>query len=465
MYATDDKIIQKLTTRYLNQNLDFCFSSSSLAYRWDPQLNRDTALFRIIEFANRHSKVFVGEADLRNCMDCIDHEMTRRSFVSLIENGRKIRPDLVIDPRAIQIFEAYLESYNFQADVLSIALDTLRKKDASGNFPWPDDVLYRLHGTNKLNEIGIPQGGSLSCFITNLVLHAADLEVNSVHVPSGHEILYLRYCDDMLILATSLELCQEAMAAYQRSLDFIKMPMHEPVDVIQSNGCLGQGIGHREAKSKKPYRWSTAKDGGIPWIQFLGYEIRHDGEVRIRQKSLDKQCDKITEEADKLIKTIKARKKSKEGFPVFSPGLRMAPLEILDRHLGKLIAMSVGRIRFREKPPSCAKEIKPMCWANGYKSLWDVSYNPSQLKRLDRHRDLQWKRVRSALKPLLGQNASGRHLNGRLNRPRYDGSPFSYYGQFSGEFGRHKRTGRSITRCLRHLRIMIQSLFRWIRLH
>lgn len=118
MYALDDNILQKLTARYLYQVLDFCFSNSALAYRCmrnnaEPPLNRDTALLRICEFAKRHSLIFIGEADLRNFMDCIDHKIAYSSLLHVIERGKRLRPDLQVDPRAIRIFKFCLESYSF----------------------------------------------------------------------------------------------------------------------------------------------------------------------------------------------------------------------------------------------------------------------------------------------------------------------------------------------------------------
>lgn len=470
MYSLDDNIVQKLTARYLNLILDFCFSSSSLAYRCmrsnaEPPLNRDTALLRILEFANRHPLIFVGEADLRNFMDCIGHGIAYQSLLDLIDCGRRLRPDLQVDPRALRIFKVCLESYSYQNDVQGRALPMLRKKDRNGIFPWPEDLLRTMHDSEKLDQIGVPQGGALSCFITNVVLHAVDLEVNSMHVPGGHEILYLRYCDDMLILATNLELCRKAMDTYLSLVKGLRLPVHEPVDVTQPQADHGTGSVCLDAKSKNPYAWTAENKGGIPWIQFLGFEIRYDGEVRIRQKSIDKQCGKITDEANNLIKTIKPYNRSSNGNQVYAPGLRMHPLQILDRAQLKFIAMSVGKMKLGQKSPSCAGEIKSMCWANGYRILWDVSYDPSQLKKLDRHRDLQWKRVRRALKPLLERDAAYRHQNPPLNKPRYYGSPFSYHGQFSVEYGHQKETAKPITGCLRKSRIMIKSLFQWIRLH
>lgn len=336
----------------------------------------------------------------------------------------------------------------------------LLKKDRKGIFPWPEDLLRTMHNGESLDQIGVPQGGALSCFITNLVLHAADFEVNSTHLPDGHEMLYLRYCDDMLILATSMDLCREGMNTYLRSVKNLMLPVHEPVDVTHSMDEQKSCSNFLDAKSKNPYAWTAVNNGGIPWIQFLGFEIRYDGKVRIRQKSLDKQCSKISEAADKLIRTFKPHSHSSGRNPMYAPGLRMHPQQILNRIRLKFIAMSVGRIKLVQKSPSCAGQIKSMCWANGYRILCDVSYDPSQLKKLDRHRDQQWKRIRRALKPLLEQNTSSHPLNVGVNQPRYYGAPFSYHGQFAGESRHHNKHHGFITRFFRKLWFDLQSRFR-----
>lgn len=431
LYGTNDKILQKLTARYLNDRLDFCFSSSSLAYRRrrEPAINRDTALRLITEFRRRHSRVFVAEADLRNFMDCVDHQLARESLHAVIRQGKALSPDLEIDPRAIQIHDAYLASYDFTRDVLGRGLEMLMERDAKAVFTRPEDVLRKMRKDGELGGIGIPQGGAISCFITNVMLHDVDMAVERLTIPGGCEILYLRYCDDMLILSSDRAACQEAMTAYQRAVGCKMLPVHEPVDVFQRDGKPKPG--YSNLRSKKPYLWSRPGDSGIPWIQFVGFEIRHDGLVRIREKSLEKQRRKMSDEADKLIGAINPGRKTKDGIPVYAPGLRMDSRQILHCLEMKLIAMSVGRRTFGQPLPSCGDDIMPMCWANGYQALWQAPYDPSQLKELDRHRDRQIRRVRSLLNPLAERQGSSQGSDDRKKGRLYHGAPFSYHGQFA----------------------------------
>ncbi|MEI6915389.1 MAG: reverse transcriptase domain-containing protein [Armatimonadota bacterium] len=436
MYGMDDKIIERLTSRYLRDRLDYCFSTSSLAYRGRQQgqksaVTHHDALHRIMSFRMRHSRVFVGEADLRNFMDCIGHEVARESLHDLIRQGKSLRPDLGIAPRSIQIYDAYLASYSFKHQVLGQGLSILKEQDPRASYPWPEEILRKMHGCdNDLAEIGIPQGGALSCLITNVVMHSVDQAIENLRKPEGPEIEYLRYCDDMLIMSPNAVACQEAMMAYERAVERKKLPMHAPKEIWGRGSDSKSKSDFWNLKSKKPYLWSRAADSGIPCIQFVGYLIRYDGLVRIRQKSLKKHRQKLTDATDKLLRVINPGRKSKDGIPVYARGLRMNPHQIEHCFEMKLISMSVGRRKFWQPLPVCGDDIMRLCWAKGYKGLWQVHFDPSGLKELDRHRHRQMQRLRHKLRHL--QTPSGiPKVEGREKEKRhFHGAPYSYHGQF-----------------------------------
>ena len=433
MYATDDKIIERLTAQYLRDSLDFCFSKSSLAFRGrqedrESAVTHHDALCRIASFRMRHSRVFVAEADLRNFYDSISHPVASESLYDLIRQGEGLRPDLEIAPRAIQIYNAYLASYSFKLQVLGQGLDTLRKRDPRASFPWPDEILRKMHGCDDLAEIGIPQGGALSCFITNVVLHDADQAIEHLRKPEGSELEYLRYCDDMLILSTDAEACQEAMTAYEKAVERKKLPIHLPVEICEQGSDTDSNFWN--LKSKKTYLWSPAANSGVPCIQFVGYQIRHDGQVRIRQKSLKKHRQKLTEATDKLLSVINPGRKSEDGKPVYAPGLRMDRHRIEHCFKMKLISLSVGRRKFGQPLPGCGDDIMPICWAGGYRGLWQVNYDSSSLKDLDRHRDRQLRRIRRRLRHLKTPTVNPKVAGLEKKIRKFYGATFSYHGQF-----------------------------------
>jgi len=436
IYFTDDKIIDKITFRYLRDKLDFCLSPSSLAFRarqsgQSRAITHHDVLDEIISFRNQHPRLFVAEADLRSFMDCVDHETARGSLRDVIHQAKGLRQDLEISPRAIEIYDAYLASYSYKREVLGSGLSALRKKDPHASFSWPEEVLRQMHGSeDDLTGIGIPQGGALSCFITNIMLHEVDQAVEKTQRPDGSKIKYFRFCDDMIILSPDAATCRAAMAAYQEAVHRAKLPIHEPVDV---SGYLSDSKSRKKIwglKSKMAYLWAPGSESGIPWIQFVGYQIRYDCLVRIRAKSMKKHRQKLTDATDKILSIINPGSKSKNGVPVYATGLKMTGAQIEKSHTMKLIALSVGRLKFGRALPSSG--FMPMCWANGFRGLWGVRFVSTQLKEMDRHRERQMRRLRSRLRHLsnpdvrIPDNAAAK----RKKPVRYYGAPFSYHGQF-----------------------------------
>lgn len=81
-----------------------------------------------------------------------------------------------------------------------------------------------------------------------------------------------------------------ARREYLRALNELKLPFHKPKSVEQ------YGPEFWDSKSKKPYRWTGKKEPGcVPWVQFVGYQVRYDGLVRIKKASVQKHLDKLVE--------------------------------------------------------------------------------------------------------------------------------------------------------------------------
>ena len=102
----------------------------------------------------------------------------------------------------------------------------------------------------------------------------------------------------------------------------------------------------------------------------MGYQIRYDGQVRIRQKSLKKHRRNLTNVTDKLLRVINPGRKSKYGIPIYAPGLMMDRRQIEHCFKMKLISLSVGRRKLGQPLPVCSDDIMPICWAGGYRGLW-----------------------------------------------------------------------------------------------
>ena len=83
----------------------------------------------------------------------------------------------------------------------------------------------------------------------------------------------------------------------------LKLPFHEPLKKIEYNKEFW------DKKSKYPYCWGPKYKGIVPWIGFLGYQIRYDNIIRVRRLSINKELKKQVKETNNIIKIIRLAKK------------------------------------------------------------------------------------------------------------------------------------------------------------
>lgn len=411
-FSLVDKIIDSLTARYLRDKLDSALLSSCLAFR--PRSDgRHRGLDMILqELKVAKGDLFVAECDIMGFFDCVSHPVAREAINELITDAEILDPNLVVDKRAMQVFEAYLGCYSFLRNIKGEAEPILQSQNPSASYPWREKELRSFYGKSaSLDGIGIPQGGSLSGFIANAVLHRADKRMATWS--SEHHAVYLRYCDDMVLIARDRKTCAEAFVAYQDEVKQLRLPIHLPKVVLSYTGPRKREFW--SVKSKATYRWANPQHAqSFPWIQFLGYQIRFDGRVRVRPSSIAKELKKITEEADKILHLLK---------PENVPNLRRSRRSIAHRLRLKLISMAVGR-----RTLATQQSPLPKCWANGFRWLAKKQILMTNLKGLDRHRERQLSRVRRRL-TMLEIPTSPRSDN-EPNVLNYYGGPFSYWGQF-----------------------------------
>ncbi len=417
----EDKVIDCLTARYLREVLDPVFLSSCWAFRCRTKSSNapttHDALNKLLQLRLEKKQLYVAECDIRSFFDCVSHKVAIDSINELatLRTNQLGASENVVDERALKIFKAYLNSYSFRKTILNDALSRLRKKkDPAGEFPWPLSELRKFHDESSLDEIGVPQGGALSCLVANAVLHKADEALDNLCKEGGERFEYLRYCDDMILLAEQENICRQAFDLYVQELNKKCLPMHDP----KHPGTYG--LSFYDGKSHLPYRWGP-EDDSIPWIQFVGYQIRHDGLVRIRLKSLKKELRKITSTADELIVFLKLSAQNE----VLERRIRKSKRQIIHRFRQKLISMSVGRMKLG----LVRSEPMPMCWASGFRGLKEKRVVFSSLKILDRHRERQIARVAKRLKSLGTPRYGSAEIQSQKVHKFY-GHPFSYWGQF-----------------------------------
>ena len=402
-FPPDDNLILSLFARYLRDVFDAGFSNASYAFRSRRQGRMPTHHQAFDEIYQLKSSaptkdLYVAECDIKGFFDAVDHGVAITAFWQAAE-GKDLHH------RTEAILQAYLDCYSFPLNVLAEAGPRLNQSDPKGYFKWPEDALMKHHSNPRNQRIGVPQGGAVSGVIANLVLDAADKAVERERHKLGGEIHYYRYCDDMVLLSPNKRHCKSVFNAYLQALDNLKLPYHEPQTTII------YGPKHWENKSKAPYLWSGRKwFGCVPWIQFVGYQIRYDGLVRPRKDSIKKQATKLDKTVGKLT----------HGLLHTEQPILASRNQARSSLKSKLVAQGVGRIKGWESGP------RPMCWASGFKGLHEKAFVPGSLRYLDQVRSKQIHKFDGV--PI--QYGDGKPGN-KVRRREPVGYAFSYEAQFT----------------------------------
>jgi len=414
MYGYRDKIIIGLCSKYLTDLFEPLFQNPDCSYafrssRFAKMKTHHDAVDCIISFRNKNKRqLWTAECDIKKFFDCVNHDLVKDVFerYALLFQEESI----IVDERSKKIFYEYLNSYAFNLDVYSLNgssyFDTF--KINNGFFKWEENELssnYYPDGIDK-HRLGVPQGGALSCFISNLFLHDVDVEVYK----SELEFLYVRYCDDMVILHQNKFGCQDALDRYSRAIDQKKLLIHKPEEVSYSKDYWGD----KATKSKMPYLWSSIDLSGIPWLAFVGYQIRYDGCVRVRKSSINKEKEKQKRETDRVLHAIHYKepnslnKNSRKSLPA---------LEFALNH--RLISMSAGRIKLH----SYGTADPNMCWTNGFRAITNNHSSRNQFRSLDKTRSNQLQRFKKLLTSLKKKSDD----SDDVKILPYYGKPYSYY--------------------------------------
>ncbi|SIR80911.1 Reverse transcriptase (RNA-dependent DNA polymerase) [Mucilaginibacter lappiensis] len=415
LYNLEDRVIISLTSKYLTDIFDPYLHNCSYAFRsvkYDVIRTHHDTITEIINYKERIKKgsVWVAECDLKKFFDCVNHELIINIFEKFVQKVEGA--DLKVSKSAIRIFLQYLNSYTFNNSVFKLNKTPqyfLGYNIPNGQFEWPYDELRHnfYDGNVDTSNIGVPQGGALSCLIANLILHDVDESVDSE--PKDSDLLYIRFCDDMVIMHTEKMKCEEALKRYNKKIKSSRLLIHQPEDIVVYNKAFWK------TKSKKPYKWTSRTNSGVPWVSFVGYQVRFDGNIRIRKKSLKKEVNKQKKEAQEVLKALSHNVKTQKNINESSRKSKKQQVYALE---SRLIAMSVGRVKLYNY-----KSIKPgLCWTNGFKNL---NYNiivKSQLRYLDRQRTVSINNFKRKLKYLTRATENPVIIN-----KTYFGNPFSYH--------------------------------------
>ena len=382
----EDRLILGGLSSYLRRKFDRHLSPHCHSFREDRNRSHQSAVAELIAYRRAHAgeTLFVAECDVMKFFDAVDHREAMRAFDSFVAKcGGKV------DAAARRLVEAYLASYSF-GEVMERAGDDAGLARVGR---VPRGILESLHpheDTDRL-RLGLPQGGALSPLFANILLSEADAAV----VGNGldRDLLYVRFCDDMIIVHTDRAKCEAAMRRYLEAVRRCKLPVHP----AEEKG-FSYGAGYYGLKTKGPFAWRAAEIGdpnAAPWVSFLGYQIRFSGETRVRKETISRHLTSLRNERVRFDRLV-----AKVGDA--------AERACLLRHYRKhLIAKGVGFLR------AGAIRDDSLCWAAAFPNLQAKSAACRlQMRTIDAVRDR-----------LL-------HLScgGKGKQPRYDGRPFSYYG-------------------------------------
>lgn len=380
-FIVQDKIILSLTNKYLTKIFDTEFWDCSFAFRSKSFKIAPTyhdAVSKVKEFRedNLNMPLYVAECDIKKFFDCVDHGV-------VLENYKKIKAQLkengyIINLAAEKILTSYLNSYSFCTNVfpkndLEKYWELKKDLNPKGNFGWVDEYIEKFKsGALDKNKVGIPQGGALSGLIVNIIMHSSDQIVN-IKNQWNKDFLYVRYCDDMVIIHKSEQGCTDLFYDYLESLKTKCLYPHFPVK-MKATYC--KHFWHKSIKTREVYSWSRKKLGtclNSPWISFVGYMVNYSGDLKIRKRSYDKQIEKHLNELKKVVKRLDN---------AANEDLINKEMSIIQSFEGRLSNMAVGKIDISNYKNMPAE----MCWGAGFKLLHDNKFANAQLQRLDRSR-------------------------------------------------------------------------------
>lgn len=403
-----DNIILQECNRIFSTWFDPFFCNCSYAFRVKKNhqkapTHHDT-ITRILSYIQNHEgqQIFVAECDLRKFYDTISHDVIEAAFKRFMKEVDKPYLEKKIMEH---LFFSYLNCYDFRRSTYKLNEDHEYLEGANGRqFSWiPPDELRKIYGDDYTKYlIGVPQGGALSGLIANMVLHDVDFKLEGLKDP---DLLYLRFCDDMIMLHTDKDRLENAFTIYREELINKKLFIHLPVSLESYTSK------YYDTKSKNPFAFGPAEIGMFPWITFVGYDINYLGEVRVRKKTIEKQIQKQNELVTKAIKLV-----SESEIPIERG-------KVIESVRSRLIGMSVGRIILYGK-----NDTKQMCWAKGFPSLTKNSYSIHQVKRLDKSRRTQIHRLYTSLPIGKGQvNNVEPFAKKKTRQIIYYGNPYSYH--------------------------------------
>jgi hypothetical protein len=402
----EDRVLLGLTARYLRSVFDDDLLPCVYAFRAKPSFSHTAAVRKLRDYRTSHADVdlYTTECDIQKFFDTVNHTVALNA-IDLARKRLEARSGK-LDPRAVEMVKQYLNSYTF-AYAQQAGKAWLQEKGREGTIEWLGaNTLKRLYQNPDAESLGIPQGGALSPLLANLILDAADRAVAAAC--DGDDAFYARFCDDMILVHPNREKCLAVFNHYQEALTKLKVAVHRTKKIkLYDAAFYGE-------KSKGPYAWG--KPGGrkevVPWVSFLGYQVKHNGKLRVRPSSVRREHDKQIRVVGQVLRLVDMGAES----------LLLPVEEVVERTHLKLIAMSVGLNKLRVD----GMARRQPCWTDAFSLLDENESSTGQLRRLDRNRERQVRRLVKRLRRSGLLEATGVKEADRSRK--FYGGPYSYHG-------------------------------------
>lgn len=335
------KVILSLASQYIESKFDKYFHDNVLFMR-SPRRGAQNE-YHVVEYLDAidlvsdyrvkagNRPIYVGECDIQKFYDIFNHDDIIDCFEDLFEEAKRNDGATDEDFNGLRIvLKAYLESFDYPGHVMAKNDSQQfwrekawryrrgKSKDAMCRFKWVKKDAFISSGcyteegfqlAKDGGKLGIPQGGSLSCIIVNVVTRMTDRNLVGKKDP---ELLFIRYCDDILLMHTNKKRCEEYLDTYYDQLIAHKLVPHPRKDVSDCKSGVKTKSSFWHSKTKNVYLWGRGDGSASDWVGFLGYEMRRTGEVRIRKDKIDAEFKRISRGYYSVIKARDFRLATKE---------------------------------------------------------------------------------------------------------------------------------------------------------
>lgn len=375
-----DRVLLALASKSICNRVDRTFSKNSFAFRTSRPVSYNTAVRKLQDYRMTHpGDLFVTRCDIKEFFDSVEHAQILAVAGDFMRHG-------LIDQVHYRLIEAYLHSYD-----LEFARNQLQRQSPELSTGLPEGRIF------PKGRCGLPQGGVLSSVLSNMVLDRLDKVLDGIVEAGG---FYARYCDDMILVHSDTMVCKKYQEALLNATHEIGLELHAPI----ASDAVGSDF--FQSKAVCLCQWSKSSHN---WIPFLGYCVKADGSLRLRNESIVRQKKTLLREFTRFSARLKQENVKKNRLP-----------KIVERFVINVKCKSIGRV------DPCGRSRHAYSWIGAFPLL---EHNPDvdrQLKNLDRYETSLLHQLFRMFR--LSECETGARLH-------YMGAPYSYYGAITGMSG------------------------------